>query len=341
MAKVIVRTLTVIGSSYMLKVEPRHWLMFTLPLLWLMAAFLLGGTETFVGNLPTAQAVAGHPTDDGQHCTNERATPSFGGTVVVDNNEVICSDLTSFGSRVVIRGDVQGNVVSFGGDVVIAGAVNGNIRVYGGSITLQNSAHVNGDIHLCGGQPNLDKLAQFHGAVLGCTSNVVEYIFSNGGPNVRLVSILIWILVGIVLTSLLPEHVMLVRTTVQNRMRRSLVLGLLSALLAPAVITVLVALIIALPLALLVAVGIMAAWALGTVAVGWLVGDYIVRRLAPQYNTRPTQVVVGLTVLVLAESLPYIGLFISIGVGLMGLGAVFLSRFGTRLYSPPRKPLPL
>ena len=129
----------------MLKVERRHWLMLTLPLLWLTAAFLIGGTETLVGNLPSAQAVAGHPTHNGERCTNDHATPSFGGTVVVDNSEVICSDLTSFGSRVVIRGEVRGNVVSFGGDVVIAGAVNGNISVYGGSIALQNSARVNGD----------------------------------------------------------------------------------------------------------------------------------------------------------------------------------------------------
>src|SRR5436305_12027406 len=316
----MVRTLTMIGSSSMLKGERRHWLMLTLPLLWLMAAFLLGGTETLVGNLPTAQAVAGHPTPNGERCTNAHATPTFGGTVVVDNSEVICSDLTSFGSRVVIRGEVQGNVVSFGGDVVIAGAVNGNISVYGGNIALQNSARINGDIHLCGGRPNLDKVAQLHGSVLDCTSGVVEYVFSNESPNVRFVSILTWILLGILLTSLLPEHVMLVRTTVQNRLPRSLVLGLLSTLLAPAVITVLVALIIALPLALLVAVAIIAAWTLGTVAVGWLVGDYIVRRLAPQHNTRPMQVVVGLTVLVLAESLPYIGLFISLGAGLLGLG---------------------
>jgi cytoskeletal protein CcmA (bactofilin family) len=330
-----------IGSSCMHKVERRHWLMLTLPLLWLTAAFLIGGTDAFVGNLPTAQAVAGHRTYNGQHCTSDHARPSFGGTVVVDSSDVICSDLTSFDSRVVIRGWVQGNVVLFGGDVVIAGAVNGNISVYGGSITLQNSAHVNGDIHLCGGQANLDKAAQLHGTVLDCRSNVVEYVFSNEAPNIRLVSILTWILLGILLTSLLPEHVMLVRTTVQNRLRRSLVLGLLSTLLAPAIITVLVALIIALPLALLVAVGVIAAWALGTVAVGWLIGDYIVRRLAPQHNTRSMQVVVGLTVLVLAESLPYIGLFISIGAGLVGLGAVFLSRFGTRLYSPPRKPLSL
>jgi hypothetical protein len=259
----------------------------------------------------------------------------------VDTSEVICSDLTSFGGTVVIRGTVVGNVVSFGGNVVIAGAVNGNISVYGGNITLQSGARVNGDIHLCGGQSDLDSTAQLHGSVLGCTTSIAALVFSDGGPNFRLVSILTWVALGILLTSLLPEHVMLVRTTVQNKTRRSLIVGLLSTLLAPAVIAVLVALIIAIPLALLIAVGVIAAWALGTVAVGWLVGDYIVRRIVPQHNTRPMQVVVGLTALVLVESLPYIGWLISIAAGLVGLGAVFLSRFGTRLYGPPKKPLPL
>ena len=103
-------------------------------------------------------------------------------------------------------------------------------------------------------------------------------------------------------------------------MRRSLVLGLLSALLAPAVLAVLVALIISIPLAIIVAIGLVAAWALGTVAIGWLVGDYILRTLTPhQQHTRVAQVVVGL----------------------LGLGAVFLRRFGTRLYTQPRQPLPL
>jgi len=90
-----------------------------------------------------------------------------------------------------------------------------------------------------------------------------------------------------------------------------------------------------------VAVGLIAAWALGTVAIGWIVGDYILHRIVPHQNTRPMQVGVGLTVLALVGSLPHIGWFISLIAGLLGLGAVFLSRFGTRLYSQPRQPLPL
>jgi hypothetical protein len=116
---------------------------------------------------------------------------------------------------------------------------------------------------------------------------------------------------------------------------------MLSILLAPAILAVLVALIIPIPLAILIAIVLIAAWALGTISVGWLIGEYIVRIVSPQHNTRVLQVVVGLTVLVLAGSLPYIGWLVILGAGLLGLGAVFLSRFGTRLYSQPKQPLPM
>ena len=152
-------------------------------------------------------------------------------------------------------------------------------------------------------------------------------------------SLLAWIVLGIVLITLLPEHVMFVRTTAMTKTRRSLILGLLSVLLAPAILIVLIALILPIPLALIVVLGLVAAWALGTVAIGWIVGERIMQAVAPQHNTRFNDVVVGLAVLVLLGSLPYIGWFISIGAGLLGLGAVFLSRFGTRLYDQPRQPL--
>jgi len=53
------------------------------------------------------------------------------------------------------------------------------------------------------------------------------------------------------------------------------------------------------------------------------------------------QIVVGLTALTLLGALPYFGWLVNIVAGLLGLGAVLLSRFGTRLYGRPREPLNL
>jgi hypothetical protein len=132
---------------------------------------------------------------------------------------------------------------------------------------------------------------------------------------------------------------MFVRSTVQNKAKRSLALGFLTMLLAPAILVVLITLIISIPLAILIAIVLLAAWALGTVAIGTLIGDRLLRSMAPQHNTRLTQVIVGMALLMLVGSLPVIGFITSIGTGLLGIGAVFLSRFGTRLYQPPRQPL--
>ncbi len=324
----------------MLKVGRRHWFLLTLPGVLLLAALFIGGVEVLSGEPSTALAADQHVADNGTDCTGTRHAPSFGSAVVVNSGEVICSNLTSFGGTVVIQGVVKGNVVTFNGDVVINGRVDGNVTLYGGNVTWQNGARVDGNIHVCGGGW-MGTASRLHGSVFDCTKDASQLVLGDGGSSFRFWSILTWVALGLFLTSLLPEHVMIVRATVKSKMRRSLVLGLLTILLTPAVLAVSVALIISIPLAILVAVGLMAAWALGTVAIGWIVGEYIVRIVAPHQNKRPLQVVVGLAVLALAGSFPYIGWFVSIGAGLLGLGAVFLSRFGTRLYSQPREPLPL
>ena len=326
----------------MLKVVCRHWFLLALAGFCALAMFWVsGGIEALLGGIPTVfaadQDVASGKTD----CTNAYSKPSFGTTVVVASGEVICNNLTSFGGNVVIQGEVKGDVVAFGGNVVIDGPVDGDVMLYMGNVTLQNRAYVNGDIHLCGGHWSHNSDPRLHGSVIDCAGGVGRLVAGDGGAGFRFWSLVTWDALGLLLTSLLPEHVMLVRTTVRNKLRRSLVLGLLSILLAPAILAVLVALILPIPLAIIVAIGLIAAWALGTIAIGWLIGTYVVRTVAPQHNTRLIQVLVGVTLLVLVGSLPYIGWLISFGAGLLGLGAVFLSRFGTRLYSQPKQPLPL
>ncbi len=314
----------------------------TLQGLWLVVAFVVGIGAGIIwsGNTPV-YATSNNASHGHQRCTEEHPRPSFGSAVVVEDGEVVCGSLTSFGGTTVIRGKVDGDVVAFGGSVLIDGKVEGDVTLYGGNLTLQNDAHVNGDIHVCGGQWIEGADSQLHGSVFDCTKSVSLLVLGDGGPGFRFWSTVTWVALALLLTTLLPEHVMLVRTTIKSKVRRSFVLGLLTILLAPIVLTVLIALIIPIPLAIIVLIGLIAAWALGTVAVGWLAGEYLVRRIAPKYNTRVWQVAVGSTVLALAGSLPYIGWFISLGAGLLGLGAVFLSRFGTRLYSPPKQPLSL
>jgi hypothetical protein len=346
----------------MQKFSRRQQFMITLPGLVLLAAFLIGGgAEALSGKTATAFAANAHyqsetsPQSGGivlasqsvmapatelenRPVLGEHRKPSFGRAVEVKSDEVICSDLTSFGGPVTIYGQVDGNVVTFGGNVAVSGKVNGNVTLYGGNLNLQHDAYVKGDIHVCGGQLAEDTNSELHGNVFTCPS-IGKLFLSDSGASFHFWFTLAWIILGMLVSTLLPEHVMFVRSTVQNKAKRSLALGFLTMLLAPAILVVLITLIISIPLAILVAIVLLAAWALGTVAIATLIGDKLLRSIAPQHNTRLTQVIVGIALLTLVGSLPVIGFICSIGTGLLGLGAVFLSRFGTRLYHPPRQPL--
>ncbi len=329
----------------MRKALQRKWVFYTLPGLWLLAAFLLGTVlEVVTSRASSAFATGVRVAQTGEaaqraDCSSRR--PSFGSDVVVDSDEKICGNVTSFGGTMVIQGEILGDIAVFGTSVIIDGTLHGDITAYGGSVTLQNNAAVYGDIHLCQGEFTPGGEQYLHGSLYGCPTNIQQLLLIDTGPSFRFWAVVAWVALGFLLMLLLPEHMTLVRTTVTSKTRRSLALGTLSILLALPILAILAALIISIPLAIIVAIGLIAAWALGTVAVGSLVGEYIVRVVAPRKNTRPVQVVVGLTVLVLAGSLPYIGWVISIGAGLIGLGAVFLSRFGTRLYSQPKQPIML
>jgi hypothetical protein len=305
------------------------------------AGLLIQGVGLLWGWLTPAIQTSGK-TDYSQDstCTATQRGPLVGQSLSVDGKEVMCGDLTLWGSTLDVAGQVHGTIRAFGSNINIAGTVDGDLNLYGGMATLQPGSQVRGNINLFGGRERLEAGSHLSGVVNNRSQRVSLWLPGlSDGFAFPFWPMVIWVILGLALTSLLPEHVMFVRTTVASRARRSLLLGLLSFLLAPAVLLVLIALILPIPLAVLIAIGLIAAWALGTIAIGWLVGEYIMRAIAPRHNTRLAQVIVGLTVLVLVGSLPYIGWLISLGAGLLGLGAVLLSRFGTRLYSQPRHPL--
>jgi len=325
----------------MQKARRLKWLLLVLAGPLLLFGFKISGIgENLAWTLPSAQATDKSVNSSGGACTRNSQGPSFGGSIVIGSNEIVCGDVTSFGGSVTVKGELRGNVTAFNSNTFIAGEVTGNLTLFGGTLLINNSLQVHGHIDLHGTRELGVEGKQLDGAINNHTYDR-SFLDRMGEFNFPFWSLVVWVILGIVLITMLPEHVMFVRTTVTTKTRRSIIIGLLSIVLAPAVFVVLVALILPIPLALILALGLVAAWILGTVAVGWIMGERILRAVAPQYNTRRVDVVVGLTVLVLVGSIPYIGWLISFGVGLLGLGAVFLSRFGTRLYSQPKQPLTL
>jgi len=310
----------------------------------ILLKLLLLGTIIMSGGLLSlylgqSKAQGAVETSQADSCQGENKQPAFGGAVVVGRGEVVCSDIIALGGTVIIQGNVKKDILGIGSQIVIAGDVEGSVTLYGGDLTIQSDAHIGRDIHMCGGQWAEGSNVHLQGSLFDCTKSVGMLLAGNEGSNVRFWYAVILVVLSMILSFLLPEHVMLVRTTAKARIGRSFALGVLSILLAPVVIGVLFALIISIPLAIIVTIGLVIAWALGLVAIGALLGELVFVKFFPQQKARVLQVVVGSALLAIAGALPYLGFIVSIGAGFVGLGAVLLSRFGTRLYGQPKTPL--
>lgn len=277
--------------------------------------------------------------DGSNPCASSNQRPTFGGTITVSAGNVLCSDVTNIGGTVSIQGRVDGNVLAFGSTIILTGGVNGDIKLFGGSIRFLTGSYVHGNVNLYGSRVDREKEVFIDGMFN-------DHSKTSGLFGLNAFTLPIWFLflmipLGLLYTRFFPEHVMFVSAAVKNQMRRSLLIGLLSALLTPAVLLVLIALIISIPFALIVLLIVLIAWTSGTVAICWILGEQLVHVFTAHPHTRYLQVMVGVIMLAVFISLPYIGWIVFLGTGIVGSGAVFLSRFGTRLYQQPKPPLPI
>jgi hypothetical protein len=139
-----------------------------------------------------------------------------------------------------------------------------------------------------------------------------------------------WTLLAAVVIVLFPERTARVRVVARSATLRSLIVGVLTAVLGVVLAVLLFATCIGAPLSLVVVAGLLAGWALGTVAVALWLGEQIARAVAPGGRSPLLSAVLGMAVLSGVESLPGVGGAVMVLSGSLGLGASLLSRYGGR-----------
>lgn len=88
---------------------------------------------------------------------------AFGGPLVVEGE---CrGEAASFGGAVRVPGRVRGDLASFGGPVDVSGQADGDVAVFGGDLTLRSSATVAGGVTVVGGRLSQEPGASIKGEV--------------------------------------------------------------------------------------------------------------------------------------------------------------------------------
>jgi hypothetical protein len=295
----------------------------------------------------------------------------FGSNYTLKSGESLTGDLLVFGGSVTVEADarVSGNIVLFGGSLTIAGEVTGDLVLVGGSGLLQSTAVVGGDLNTVGGSFQTESGARVLGVTNNFTSppsisydlptqitppeipnipgNISQAIKSS--INFNPFSEFVWLFMKSLGWAALAALVMLFFDNHTRRVSRAVLhqpviggsLGLLTLLVASVLTVILSITIILIPVALIGLLVLAFAIAFGWIAIGLEVGQRMSRAFHQEWAL-PLSAALGTFVLnFVAFGIGFIacvGWLVPFLIGMLGLGAVLLSRFGTQPYPPTEIP---
>lgn len=262
----------------------------------------------------------------------------MGGTLDLLENGSVGRDLLAMGGALRVAGAVKRDFDAGGGEVVIGAPIGGSANVRSDQLRLTNSALVAGTLTYSSRNP-IDRAP---GAKVGA----VEQITTEGPRTSPVAGFLYrWVravvafaVLGIVLALLFPRFSRAVPQTLKAAPWQSLGYGALLFVFVPVIavlVTALGALLGGWWLGLLVVFAFVTALALSFPAVGYLVGNMLVRNLKLSTSRRVMALIAGVAIVTLAIRIPLLGIAIGLGVILFGLGALLLSGLDLRRQAPP------
>ena len=280
--------------------------------------------------------------------------PIFGKNFTLNSGKSLKEDLIVFGGSVSIEKDaiVEGAIVLFGGSLALDGEITKDVLVLGGAVKLGSETHIRGNLVTFGSAVSRDLGAKIDGDIINNPSRPdipnfstnPQVISSSSNPFLKVFSLIgesiMLALLAMIITMFLPIHMRRVADGVVAQPLISFGLGLLTLIMLIVAMVALVlfsfliiTLLITMPLIAIISIVFAAAVVLGWLAMGMEVGVRISRMFTRDW---PLPLSAGLGVFSLnlvaqgVGFIPCIGGVISAIVGIAGLGAVLMTRFGTK-----------
>jgi hypothetical protein len=283
----------------------------------------------------------------------------FGGNVTTAKSSTIEGDLAVFGGNVNIDGTVEGDIAAIGGNVNLreTAVVEGDIALLGGQANVDEGAVVEGSI-----------FRPFDGGFNARFSHDFDFPEPPGPPkpptpwvepsswSYRFINffehlaatvglLLVLVVVGWLVSAFMPMQMKTVGDTVLNAGPVSFGTGLLTILVFIASL-LLIFTICLIPVPALFFLALMVAGLFGWVVIGQLIGERLLVATGQPYPNFVLSTLVGVVVLTIVARMPVLswipcigfifgllGALVTLVVAPTGIGAVILTRFGTRPYT--------
>ncbi len=279
----------------------------------------------------------------------------FGQNYTLKSGETLNGDLVVFGGAVSIESDatVNGSVVLVGGSLSMDGTATKDVVVIGGAAHLGNSAHVRGNLVTMGAPLDRAQGAKVDGDTI---DNVPSNYGFSGQPivtpptapaprfNIELSPLwsllslfgrsLLLGLLALLVTLFMPVYTRRVGETIAVQPVVAGGIGLLTIIVAPLALLIMIVTVILIPVALLAVVLLGVMIVFGWIGLGTEIGIRV-GEMSPGSNIPlPALAFLGTFALTLVADgvgfVPCVGWLVPALLGLVGIGAVLMSRFGAR-----------
>jgi hypothetical protein len=231
---------------------------------------------------------------------------------------------------------VDGSIYIIGGALLLNGDVGGDVAVLDGDVILGPQTVIGRDLRLGGGTLEQAETAVIQGQTI---SNVVpitpEEVATAWDDRLRVLSAIVLLaILGGLWAGRRPQPLKNVGQAAVEHWLVSGAVGLLIILVMPILLVIMAFTIILLPLVMLLAGLLLLLIGYGFVALGHRLGGWLVQRSGRKLG-RGWTTFLGTLMLLVLFNLPLFGeILLAVTIVLL-LGALLLTRFGTRSYSPP------
>ncbi|OFX34521.1 MAG: hypothetical protein A2Z07_10925 [Armatimonadetes bacterium RBG_16_67_12] len=266
-----------------------------------------------------------------------------GGTIILESNARVTRDLAAAGGNVTLQGTVGRDAHLAGGRVEIAGSVAGNVLARADEVVVLPSAVIRGNLTYSSQKPaQIAPGARVIGRILQEPYLVRPMPSREIVRGFRIafgVADFFWMLIiAMVLAAVAPGGLQQTADALHRRPWASLGWGTFLLITVPIAIVALVVMLIGIPLGVLLLVAHTLALFVSHASAGLAIGQ----TLAPRLKSRYAEVAIGVGVIAIATSLPYVGWFLRLIAVAVGLGALVLALWAQREQSPPpARPIPV
>ena len=334
----------------------------------LISIGLTGGSIAFAQDdtPPTATPIA---TATSRRVLSEQTIS--GGSFVLHANETIEGDLVVLGGSATLEAGarVEGDVNIAGGSVDIAGTVTGDVNVLGGSIKLRTGSVVEGGTQIVGGSIDREDGAvvqqddsknaalkidppagRFDIGKQISREITAEMARANAADRqtnenqdwqsawaiisgiLFVASLVLMVLVSVSVVTLVPAKTHLMLATARSEWLVSGGIGLLSIIALSILIALFTLTLCLIPLAGVLGLALIAGSLIGIAVIAQYVGERLMLGLGKHGWAAPKTAAIGALAIALVGAIPVINILIYLMLTSIGLGALVLTRFGTRPY---------